>query len=70
MDWRVIPVEGAVVSVDSQIFLEGIRALRIEFNGKHNLEYEHAFQYMVVQPDTRYEFSGSLRTSGITRTAG
>jgi len=25
---------------------------------------------MVVQPDTRYEFSGSLRTSGITTDSG
>lgn len=70
LDWRVIPVEGAVVSVDSQDFVEGSRALRIEFNGRHNLDYEHTFQYVVVQPNTRYRFSGSLRANGITTDSG
>lgn len=70
LDWRVIPIEGAVVSMDSQDFVEGSKALRIEFNGKHNLDYEHTFQYVVVQPNTRYRFSGSLRAKGITTDSG
>jgi tetratricopeptide (TPR) repeat protein len=70
LDWRVIPAEGVVVSVDSQDSVEGSRALRIEFNGKHNLDYEHTFQYVVVQPNTRYKFSGSLRANGITTDSG
>jgi Carbohydrate binding domain/Tetratricopeptide repeat len=70
LDWRVIPIEGATVSVDSQDSAEGSRALRIEFNGKHNLDYQHVFQYVLVKPNTRYKFSGSLRTNGITTDSG
>ena len=70
LDWRVVPVEGAIVSVDPQGALAGVRALRIEFNGKRNLDYGHVFQYVAVQPNTRYRFSGSLRPNGITTDSG
>ncbi|HKV61117.1 MAG TPA: hypothetical protein VJO16_04335 [Candidatus Acidoferrum sp.] len=70
LDWRVIALDGATVSVDSQDSVEGSRALRIEFNGNHNLDYQHVFQYVLVQPNARYKFSGSLRANGITTDSG
>lgn len=70
LDWRVVPVEGAVVSLDSQDAFEGARALSIEFNGKRNLDYGHVFQYVAVQPNTRYRFSGAVRVKGITTDIG
>jgi len=70
MDWRVVPVEGAVAGLDSQGAFEGSRALRIEFNGKRNLDYGHVLQYVAVQPNTRYRFSGAMRVSGITTDSG
>jgi hypothetical protein len=70
LDWRVVPVEGAVVSLDSQDAFEGTRALRIEFNGKRNLDYGHVFQYVAVQPNTRYRFSSAIRMKGVTTDSG
>jgi Tfp pilus assembly protein PilF len=70
LDWRVIPAEGAVVSVDSRNSIEKPQGLRIEFDGKRNLDYEHVFQYVLVHPNTRYKFSGYLRTNGITTDSG
>ena len=70
LDWRVVPVENVVVSLDSQDAFEGSRALRIEFNGKTNLDYGHVFQYVAVQPNTRYRFSAAIRTKGITTDSG
>jgi len=70
LDWRVIPMESAAVSVDSQEALEGSRAMRIDFDGKRNLNYEHVFQFVAVEPNTRYKFSGSLRADGITTDSG
>jgi tetratricopeptide (TPR) repeat protein len=70
LDWRVAPVEGAVVSVDSQDAFEGARALRIEFNGKRNLDYSHIFQYVAVRPNTRYRFSAAIRVKGVTTDSG
>jgi len=70
MDWRVVPVEGAVAGLDSRGTFEGTRALRVEFSGKRNLDYEHVFQYVAVRPNTRYRFSGAMRVSGITTDSG
>jgi hypothetical protein len=70
LDWRVVPVEGVEVSVDSVGAFEGARALRIEFLGKSNLDYGHVFQYVPVQANTRYRFSGAMRVKGITTDSG
>ena len=69
-DWRIVPVDGAVVSMDFQDAFEGTRALRIEFNGKRNLDYGHVLQYVAVQPNTQYRFSGTLQMKGISTDSG
>ena len=38
LDWRVVPVDGAVVGIDFEGAFEGSRMLRIEFSGKGNLD--------------------------------
>jgi hypothetical protein len=70
LDWRVFPIEGAVVSIDSVGVLEGAHALRITFDGSRNLDYGHVFQYVPVQPKTRYRFSSHMRVHGITTDSG
>jgi hypothetical protein len=69
-DWRIVPVDGAVVSMDFRDAFEGARALRIEFNGKRNLDYGHVLQYVAVQPNTPYRFSGTLQMKGISTDSG
>jgi hypothetical protein len=69
-DWRIIPLEGAVVSLDSADAFEGARVLQIKFDGAHNLDYGHVFQYVPVRPNTRYRFSGTIRVQGITTDSG
>jgi tetratricopeptide (TPR) repeat protein len=69
-DWRVVPVEGAVVSVDSLQSAAGARSLRIEFDGTRNLDYWQLFQFVPVKPGTRYKFSGYMRLEGITTDSG
>ena len=69
-DWRIVPVDGAVVSMDLQDAFEGARALRIEFDGKRNLDYGHVLQYVAVLPNTQYRFSGALRVKGISTDSG
>jgi tetratricopeptide (TPR) repeat protein len=70
LDWRVTPVEGAVVSLDSENSHEGLRSLRIDFDGTHNLDYYHVLQFVPVTPSTRYNFSVHMRTRGITTDSG
>jgi len=70
LDWRVLPTEGAVVTVDSDGAVEGRRALRIAFDGSRNIDYGHVFQFVLVQPKTRYRFFGHMRVQGITTDSG
>jgi len=66
LDWRVVPIEGAVVSLESVGVLDGAHSLRITFDGSRNLDYGHVFQYVPVQAKTRYRFSSHMRVQGIT----
>src|SRR5260370_2184124 len=70
LDWRVLPIEGSVVSLDPVGVFEGVRALRITFDGSRNIDYGHVFQYVPVQAKTRYRFSGHLRVQEITTDSG
>jgi len=70
LDWRVLPIEGSVVSLDPVGVFEGVRALRITFDGSRNIDYGHVFQYVPVQAKTRYRFSGHMRVQDITTDSG
>jgi tetratricopeptide (TPR) repeat protein len=70
LDWRVIPVQGVAVSEDASVGVTGSRSLRIDFDGKQNLEYGHVLQYVPVTPNTAYTFSAQMRAQGITTDSG
>lgn len=70
LDWRVAPVEGASVSLDSLTTFDGVHSLRVEFDGTHNLEYGGVLQYVPVQPNAQYAFSAYMRVDGITTDMG
>jgi hypothetical protein len=63
-------LEDAIVSVDSADTLDGGRALQIKFDGARNLDYGQVFQYVPVQPNTPYRFSGHMRVQEITTDSG
>jgi hypothetical protein len=70
LDWRVTPIEGATVSLDSEGPREGLHSLRIEFDGSRNLDYYHVLQFVPVTPGTRYNLSMNLRGKGISTDSG
>jgi len=70
LDWRVTPVEGATVSLDSEGPREGFRSLRIDFDGTRNLDYYHVVQFVPLRPGTRYNLSMNVRGKGITTDSG
>lgn len=70
LGWRVIPVDGAAVSLDTGVAFQGKRSLRIDFDGMHNLNYGNVMQYVPVEPDTSYKFTGYMRTAGVTTDSG
>jgi hypothetical protein len=70
LDWRVVPVEGVVVTLDSTQAASGTRSLRIQFDGTRNIYYTQVFQFVPVRAGTAYRFTGSLRLEGITTDSG
>jgi tetratricopeptide (TPR) repeat protein len=70
LDWRVIPVQGAAVTVDASTGVDASKSLRINFDGTQNLDYAHVLQYVPVMPNTSYKFSAYMRAQGITTDSG
>jgi hypothetical protein len=69
-DWRIVPIEGADASFDTEIVHGGSRSLLLHFDGKHNLDFGHVVQYVTAEPDTRYRFIAYARSEGITTDSG
>lgn len=70
LDWRVVPIKGAEVKLDTQVGFDGTKSLEILFDGRHNVDYHHVYQFVPVQPDTPYRFRAYIKTDGITTDSG
>jgi len=69
-DWREDPVSGAVFSADGDAAHAGSRSLRITFDGSTNLDFRNLWEFLPVEPGTRYHFSAYLRVEGISTDSG
>ncbi len=69
-DWRVAAIEGAEMGWDEQIVHSGRRSLRVDFKGSANVDFQNIWQYILVQPDTRYRFKAFFRTQDLTTDSG
>ena len=69
-DWRFLPVEGAEMRWDAADLHSGRRSLRVDFDGKNNVDFENVWQYVPVPPSTRYRFSAFFRTEDLTTDSG
>lgn len=70
LDWRVNPEQGAAIRVDRAAPFEGTRSLEIRFDGTQNLADALVYEYVPVEPNTSYRFSGYMRTLNITTDSG
>jgi O-antigen ligase len=68
-DWRIDPREGVEVSQDSSIAHMAAHSLRIQFDGRENLNFNEISQTAVVRPGN-YRFEAFLRTENITTDQG
>jgi hypothetical protein len=69
-DWREVATNGVRFDFDGLTAHSGSRALRIQFEGTSNLDFHNLFQYVPVDPGTRYHFSAYLRTEGVSTDRG
>ena len=69
-DWRIFPSEGAEMRWDEESLHAGSRSLRVDFDGKTNVDFANVWQYVPVSPSTTYRFSSFLRTEDLTTDSG
>ncbi|MGH9862839.1 MAG: tetratricopeptide repeat protein [Candidatus Acidiferrales bacterium] len=70
LDWRVQPVEGVIVSVDTSTFFDGTRSLKLRFDSTSNMDYHNVYQLVPVRPNSFYRFMSYLRVQDITTDSG
>jgi len=68
--WRYRPSDGAQMDLDEETVHSGSRSLRVTFDGSQNVDFANLWQFVVVQPNTRYSFSAYLRTQDLTTDSG
>jgi tetratricopeptide (TPR) repeat protein len=68
--WRFTQHPSAVISYDHNVKHSGSRALRLDISQKDISGFVGVCQWVVVEPDTAYEFSAWLRTKDIAKEEG
>jgi Tetratricopeptide repeat len=68
--WRREEVAGADFAFDTAEKHSGTRSARITFDGSRNVDYQHLYQDVLVNPGTHYRFRGYLRTDQISTESG
>ena len=68
--WRKEDAPGADFDFDTEEKHSGSRSVRIIFDRTQNLSYVYPFQWVLVEPATRYRFRGFLRTDQISTDSG
>ncbi len=68
--WRFSNVDGVQVSIDNTTFRSPGHSLRVEFEGKSNLDYHDFHQLVRVQPGHRYRLTWFMKTDDITTDSG
>ncbi len=70
LGWRWQPYLGGAIDFDSAPPSDGVRSVRLQFNGGTNLTLAQPVQYVPVEPGVTYEFHAYMRTEDITTESG
>jgi len=69
-DWHEDPISGATYSSDPNGVHTGERDIRVQFDGTTNINFQHLWQFVPVESNHRYRFTGYLRLDGISTDSG
>jgi hypothetical protein len=69
-DWKIEKAPGVQIAFDSSISFEGKRSLKIVFDGKENVNFQHVYQFVPLKPDTEYILTANLKSQGVTTKSG
>jgi hypothetical protein len=68
--WNLRRVDGATSRIDDSIFYGGARSLKVEFDGKSNVDFHHVSKVVPLEANRTYLLSASLRADRITTASG
>jgi tetratricopeptide (TPR) repeat protein len=68
--WRIVPLEGVYVGLDTSTYHSPGHALLVQFPGNQNSLYQHVYQYVKVTPGKSYRLQAFMKTEGITTDSG
>jgi O-antigen ligase len=69
LDWQIEKLPHVEMATDATVVHSGHRSLRIAFDGKENVSFNHVSQTVFVQPG-HYKFQAYVRCEGITADQG
>jgi hypothetical protein len=69
-DWRIVPGGDVYAGLDPTSYHSPSHALLVQFAGKQNVDYLHAYRYVKVLPRHSYRLQAFMRTEGITTDSG
>jgi tetratricopeptide (TPR) repeat protein len=70
LGWRFRAVPGAELSLDRSVLHSETRSLRVDFDGKENVDFKQPWQYVVLDANTRYRISAYFRTNSLSTSSG
>jgi len=69
-DWKITNVPGAEISFDHSMAFEGKSSLKIVFDGKENVDFQHVYQFVALKPRTEYVLKAHMKTQAVTTKSG
>jgi tetratricopeptide (TPR) repeat protein len=69
-DWHEDPIPGAAYEIDTNVVHAGSRAVRVTFDGSANVNFQHLWQFVAVEPNHRYHFTAYLRLDQVSTDSG
>jgi hypothetical protein len=69
-DWKMTNVPGAEISFDHSTAFEGKKSLKIVFNGKENVDFQHVYQFVALKPNSEYVLKAHMKTKALTTKSG
>ena len=70
LEWQFTPDTGYKFSLDDFQARGGSRSLRLSFDGTTNPEFSAVRQWVIVNPNTDYDFSAAIKTENLTTNNG
>jgi hypothetical protein len=69
LNWQIDKLANVEIIMDASVVHSGHRSLRVAFDGKQNVSFNHVSQTVFVQPG-HYKFQAYVRCEGITADQG